>query len=289
MVGTLEQEWFEEQLRLPLKKQNAIVKWRTATVELLRRPGNADDGVSTGHTLTGPAKAYQCLGYDLYWLRLVDRLPESLIKRLKDFREFQGARYEVLVAAVFARAGFEIEWIEDTVVGKHPEFIATHKRTGKKVGVEAKSRQRPGAMNYIGTVRRETHLKGDVFELYNKAVKQAPCGDLPFIIFIDPNVPDSPGPGLSSYADIPVDSVVWMKEIRDGLLGIWNSATEPTSESAVFITNLAYYYGDNDRPSPGGMGSFFPSTNPRVSILDDPMVADLIYCIHSYDTIPRQI
>jgi hypothetical protein len=32
-----------------------------AMVELLRRPGDANDGVSAGHTLTGPTKAYQCL------------------------------------------------------------------------------------------------------------------------------------------------------------------------------------------------------------------------------------
>ena len=162
VVGTLGKEWFEEQLLLPLKNQNAIVRWRTAMVELLRRPGDADDGVSTGHTLTGPAKAYQCFGYDLYWLQLVHKLPDSVIERLKDFGAFQGARYEVLIAAIFARAGFEVEWIDDNKAsGKHPEFIATHKVTGKKVGVETKSRQRPGAMNYIGTVSPETHLKGD--------------------------------------------------------------------------------------------------------------------------------
>lgn len=290
VVGTFAKEWFEQQLLLPLKNQNAIVKWRIAMVELLRRPGDANDGVSTGHTLNGPAKAYQCFAYDLYWLQLVHRLPETLIARLKDFRAFQGARYEVLVAAVFARAGFDIEWIDDNAApGKHPEFIATHRRTGKRVGVETKSRQRPGAMNYIGTFSRETHLKGDVFDLYDKAVQQAPKGELPFLIFIDANVPDGPEVGLSSYSDIPVDTVSWMKEIRDRLLEIWNTATEPTPESAVFISNLAYYYGDNDKPSPGGMGSFFPSTNPRVPVLEEPMIADILYCLQTYDTVPRQI
>ena len=73
-VKTLTREWFEEQLRLPPKNQNAIVKWRTAMLELLRRPGDADDGVSTRHILTGPAKAYQCFGYDLYWLQLAHKL-----------------------------------------------------------------------------------------------------------------------------------------------------------------------------------------------------------------------
>jgi len=144
-------------------------------------------------------------------------------------------------------------------------------------------------MNYIGTFSRETHLKGDVLDLYDKAVQQAPEGAIPFLIFIDPNVPDSPEKGLPSYSDIPVDTVPWMKEIRDRLIEIWNAATEPTPESAVLITNLAYYYGDNDNPSPAGMASFFPSVNPRVPILGDPMIADLTYCFQTYDSVPRQI
>jgi hypothetical protein len=183
-----------------------------------------------------------------------------------------------------------IEWIDDTkAAGKHPEFIATHKRTGKKVGVETKSRQRPGAMNYIGTVTPEMHVKGDVFELYEKAIQQAPSGGIPFLIFIDPNVPDSPQKGLPSYSDIPIDTVPWMKEIRDRLLEIWNAAAEPTPESAVLITNLAFYYGDNESPSPTGMGAFFPSPKPRVPMLGDPVIDDLRYCFQNYDTIPRQI
>jgi hypothetical protein len=80
-----------------------------------------------------------------------------------------------------------------------------------------------------------------------------------------------------------------MKQIRDRLLEIWNAATEPTPESAVMVTNFAFYYGDNDSPSPSGMGSFFPSLNPRVPVVDEPMIADLIYCIQTYDSVPRQI
>ena len=290
VFGTLGKDWFEKQLLLPFKNQNEIVKWRKAMVELLRRPGDADDDVSTGHTLTGPTKAYQCFGYDLYWLRLVHRLPDSLIKRLKDFHKFQGARYEILVAAVFTRAGFDIEWIDDTKAsGKHPEFIATHKGTGRKIAVEAKSRRRPGSINFPGTVAPETHLKGDVFDLYDAAIPKAPDGDIPFLIFIDANVADSPQKGLPSYSHIPIETTPWMQDIRDRLVEIWDAATEPTPESAVVITNFAFYYGDNDSPSPAGMGAFFASKKPRVPIPDDPMMADLAYCFQTYDTVPRQI
>jgi hypothetical protein len=294
VVKTLGKDWFEQQLLLPIKNQNAIVRWRTAILSLLRKPGDADDAVSTGHTLTGPAKAYQCFGYDLYWLQLVHRLPESLIERLKDFQAFQGARYEVLIAAVFARAGFEIEWIDDAkVASKHPEFIATHKKTNKKVGVETKSRRRPGAMNYIGTVTPETHLKGDVFDLYDKAIQQAPEGGIPFLIFIDPNVPASMPKYAPAYSSFPVETFPWMTEIRDRLVSGWNDASEPSSESAVFITNFAFYYGNDEEPSPTGMCSFFPSLKPKVSLLGDPMIEemidDLMYCLLHYAEVPRQL
>ena len=291
LVGTtMGKEWFDEQLKLPVDKQNAIVRWRSAMLALLKKPGDQSDELATGHTLTGPAKAYLCFSYDLYWLQLVNKLPESLITRLKQFQAFQGARYEILIAAVFARAGFDIEWIDDVKAkGKHPEFIATHRQTKKKVGVETKSRKRQGSYNFVGTVSPETHLKGDVFGLYETAIKQAPQDDLPFLIFIDANVPATVPPGTTGHFDLLVDDLPWMKEIRDGLVNLWQTAGQPSAESGVFVTNLAFYYGGDEEPSPAGMGSFFPSLKPRVPIVQEPMIQDLIYCLQNYAEIPRQI
>ena len=72
-----------------------------------------------------------------------------------------------------------------------------------------------------------------------------------------------------------------MKEIRDGLVAIWPASEQASSESAVFVTNLAFYYGSNDEPSPAGMGSFFPSFKRR-SDWNEPMTQDLIYCLKFY-------
>ena len=289
VLTTLGKNWFDEQLARPVEKQNAIVRWRSALLSLLKKPGDASDALNTGHTLTGPVKAYLGFAYDLYWLQLVNKLPETLITRLKS-PGYQGARYEVLIAAVFARAGFDIEWIDDKkATGKHPEFIATHKRTGKRVGVETKSRKRPGTYDFRGSVSPETHLKGDVFGLYETAVKQAPQEGMPFLIFIDANVPATVAPGVPPHGDLPVDNFPWMKAIRDGLVDLWQATEQPSAESAVFITNFAFYYGDDDEPSPVGMGSFFPSLNPRVPIVDEPMIQDLLHCVQLYAEVPRQI
>jgi hypothetical protein len=289
-VHTLGQDWFEAQAKLPLKNQSAIYKWRQAMMGLLGKSGDKDDDVHTAHTLTGEAQAYQCFAYDLYWLQLTHRLPDGLVKRLKDFSAFQGARYELLIAAVFTRAGFDIEWIDDEKAsGKHPEFIATHRRTGKKIGVETKSRRRPGAMNYIGTVSLETHLKGDVFDLYDKAVQQAPGDDVPFLIFIDSNVPDSMPKDAPGYSSVEVETFPWMTEIRDQLTERWNANPEPTAESAVVVTNFAFYYGDDSQPAPIGMFGIFPSTHPKTPIADAQMIEDLHYCLLFYSSVPRQI
>lgn len=158
------------------------------------------------------------------------------------------------------------------------------------MGVEAKSRKRSGAVNYLGgKVKPETHLKGDVFDLYDKAAQQSPGGGIPFLIFIDANVPDSPPKGLPSYDHIPIEIAPWMVEIRDRLVSIWTEASEQSPESGVLVTNFAFYYGDNESPSPTGMCAFFPSPKPRVPILGDPMLADVEYCLRNYDKVPRQL
>ena len=110
-----------------------------------------------------------------------------------------------------------------------------------------------------------------------------------FLIFIDANVPDTIPAGIPGYSDFSIDAVPWMKEIRDGLVAIWQASEQASSESAVFVTNLAFYYGSNDEPSPTGMGSFFPSLKPQVPIVNEPMIQDLIYCLKFYAEVPRQI
>jgi hypothetical protein len=68
--------------------------------------------------------------------------------------------------------------------------------------------------------------------------------------------------GSPAYGDLSVDSFSWMKDLGDGLLEIWQNEQAPTPESAVLVTNLDYYYGDNESSSPVGMG-FLPLSIQR--------------------------
>jgi hypothetical protein len=88
------------------------------------------------------------LAHDLYLLQKVDRLPDGLVNRLRNHDGFQGARYEIAIAAAFVKCDFEIEWIGDLRV-KHPEFIARNKQTGEEVAVETKSRRRPACSTIL--------------------------------------------------------------------------------------------------------------------------------------------
>jgi hypothetical protein len=86
------------------------------------------------------------------------------MKRLRDRDQFQGARYEIAIAAIFARLDCEIRFIDEdeTLRGKkRVELVATHRPSGQSIAVEAKSRHRAGVINVEGERDNEDPLRGD--------------------------------------------------------------------------------------------------------------------------------
>jgi len=91
--------------------------------------------------------AYYWLAYDLY---TIDhnahndraRLPEDVLRRLKSASEFSSARHEILVAAIFLRGGYTIQWEDERDRSmSHCEFEATSIASGKVFSVECKMPQ----------------------------------------------------------------------------------------------------------------------------------------------------
>jgi hypothetical protein len=284
VVATFGHDWFEQQSQLAPDRQHVVAQWRSALLELVERPLNA----AGGHVFTGPVESYMHLGYDLYWLQIHHKLPDQLVERLRTREKFQGARYEILVAAVFTRAGFDIEWLDDgKTKGKHCEFIATHKVTGTKIAVETKSRQRSGALHFKGEVSPEP--KADIFERYEDAVKQVPTDGMPSLIFLDTNWKMTVPHGTEAYGVIAPGTLPWVDELRDGLNARWNELSGTTAETAVVFTNYSYYYGTNDEPSPLPIVGGHFSPKPTAPITDQSALDDLFYCLRHYDYIPRQI
>jgi len=166
-------DWGKAELAKPLEQRHPILVWHHHICEQQQRSRKEQDKVHSA-PMTGAIAAYMHLAYDLYALDHNAELQEKLIGRLRDRDNFAGARYEVFVAAMLIRAGFEIEFEnEDDRSRSHCEFTATFTRTGKRFSVEAK------------------HRAGNRFRLgrqFNRALaKQA---NYSRIVFIDVNVPD---------------------------------------------------------------------------------------------------
>lgn len=72
---------------------------------------------------------------------------------------------------------------------RHVEFIATHKETGEKISVEAKSKHRPGILGRSGNRETDQDINLRFGHLINEAIAKKPR--YPLVIFIDTNLPPS--------------------------------------------------------------------------------------------------
>jgi len=180
------------------------------------------------------------LAWDIASLIHQADLPPSILSRLLDPVAYQGARYEIAVAAIVARLDFEIRFLDEEEhlrLQKRVEFEATHRPTGLKLAVEAKSRHRAGIIHQPGEHDPDDPLHGDsraVRALYQAAVEKAP-EDLPYLIFLDINAPMQPErEGLDK--DWIRDITRWMGRFPEP------TAERPDPFNAFVVTNFAPHY-----------------------------------------------
>jgi len=276
---TFGKEWWTSQLSLPEAKKHVVVKWSEAVLEWLKANKTEDNQVNDGlwsFPLSGHAQALLQLGFDLFSLQQVDRLPEDLIGRLRDHKEFQGARYEVGVAAMFARAGFTAQFCQPAEGEKICEFVARHP-SGLVVAVEAKSRRRPGVLNEKGEQPEE--FRADFKKLYANARKKKPS--LPFVIFIDANLPPAP--------EILWEDSPWLPQIK----AVFDSFPLPTPEQPdphnwVVITNQGYYYC-GDGPSKMQPALYLISEHPKYPTTHPAAWQALYQSVERYSAIPQEV
>lgn len=184
--------------------------------------------------LTGDLKALSCLAFDVYTLRHAQSLPEPLIKRLRHDEQFQGARYEIAVAAVFVRAGYEIDWLASRE-RKVPEFVARHPSTGTEIAVEAKSRHRAGVLGRNGEVRSMEAFSVDVLGLMKRALLKETDGR-PLVVCLDLNIPTEQAGSVED----------WIAALNSQLLEPLDaSGTNPFS--AVFLTNYSWHWDGGEQ------------------------------------------
>lgn len=183
---TLGEAWGNAEIKKPLAERHPILQWYDAfsryQAATIKEPGKVHEVA-----MTGVVACYLGTAYSLYLHKHNVALQERLVKRLKDPTQFQGAYYELIVANILIRSGFDLA-LEDETDGetKHCEFAAVSKRTKKRYWVEAKMRavtgllgrtEKDGTSDPNPTSRMIPHL--------NNALKKPAIDDR--LIFIDLN------------------------------------------------------------------------------------------------------
>jgi hypothetical protein len=225
-------KWHTAQVQTPKEQRHLVMQWMGSWYEhcMSIQAKTAPEGGVFGSTPTGDGLSLLTLGDDLYRLQLAQRLTSKLMSRLRDPNEFQGARYEMQVASIFLRSGFDIEWVQDDG-SKHCEFCAVHKHSKQRVAVEAKSRHRPGVLGMSGHFS-EDHPIG--LEPLEADARRHNPGDSPFCIFIDVNWPVHP--------ELPKLRKPWMKEVFELAQKHIPSQQAPEAVSLSVFTNYSWHY-----------------------------------------------
>lgn len=226
------QKWHKAQVDMPEHQRHVVMQWMGSWYRHCSaiRPKDAPEKAIFGTAPTGDGQALLTLADDLYRLQLAGNLTSRLMHRLRIPTEFQGARYEIQVASIFLRSGFQIEWTTNEG-DKRCEFRAVHRHSRQSVAVEAKSRKRPGVLGVKGSFQ-ENHALG-LEQLYESAREQNP-GDCPFCVFIDVNWPPHP--------ELPKLQKPWMAEVFR--LAEKHVPTQDNPESVILsaFTNYSWHY-----------------------------------------------
>lgn len=273
LVQTLGSRWCKKELNKPRAERHAVINWLT----------DAKDNLKVENIAKGLwPETYDAyvLADDLYRLQIYRKIPSPLRARLIDKTLFQGVRYEIAVASIFARSGFDLDWINDRSV-KHCEFTAVHRGSGEAVAVEAKSRHRPGILHQAGSGTPQASpsslQREDIKNLLRRALQQGP-GDKPFIIFVDVNLPHE--------ADARLWGIQWLREVK----AICEETLPPDTPSSpspcsLFVfTNLAWYCHRRDKPKGAPELVFMIPPHCRHPLKNRATVEDLRYVMNHYGT-----
>jgi hypothetical protein len=177
-------EWGKRQLALNEEHQNPLIHWRSSMIQSQINSSKNKDGLIGSSD--GGANAWARLAYDLYLIRQNSDLKEKILSRLKDNASFQGARFEVAVAAMMLASGYELTFSSETGPGKHPEFLAKNKINGVTLAVEAKSKHRNGVMGFNGSTNDSASNFFGIRKLLMNALNKET--NEPLLVFIELNL-----------------------------------------------------------------------------------------------------
>lgn len=254
--------WYREVCRLELDDRQRFSKWMPLQ--------------DTGATL-----AFRSVAYDTFCMMQAMSLTPKLLARLRHPDQFEGARYELWVAATLARADFSLELLnEDDRGSRHGELIATHRRTGSKFWVEAKRRHRQidKVVNSSGSV--QVDVQGLIADAVRKPAEH------PRLIFVDVNLP----PWRGTVEDAP-----WVRQFRTSINLLERQPMYRSRDdfsAFVMATNHPYHYNSDTIPDPRhhfiGTSFNMPNLDPARLGEQHPVVMELMHSISRHFAIPNQ-
>lgn len=286
IFDVLGRDWFEAQRQMEQNERHPVIEWHERLLAV-SKAANLAPGETRQTPMTGAISAFLTLAYDLYTLEHNNdqtRTPElrkSLIGRLKNRDQFIGARYEIRVAAMLLRAGFELEWEDETDRrSTHVEYTATYPRTGKVFGVECKIRNQDAA--------KKANL-GKFARLVSDALRKATPHDR--LIFVDLNT--------QAHSYVPGGPNDWrtrsIKTLRTFEEQPKAAALPP---AVVFITNYPdHHHLDSQVPDAGATVEGFKVDDYRTGRLltltqkiemraRNPEIEGLLASIHEHIDVP---
>ncbi len=274
------QEWLEAQNNATVADQHPLYRWRKQAYAYMRLQKPLPNGVFAALP-NGPLAACNNFYYDLYTVDDNSHLNEDLLDRLRNRDQFQGALHELFAEATCLRAGFTIiRENEKDPNRRHVEFMAVHKSTGQHVLVEAKSRHRPGVMGREGTKDPSPDYR--FRRLINDAVTKDPNN--PLALFVDTNLPVERAERFYATPSLnpPVPSPV-MAAIIDRVR-IDHGDVDPYN--LLVFSNHPQHYFEDDRIAPGNRFSAFLCNKPRVPVVHQQALSDLVAAANLYGNVP---
>lgn len=273
--------WYDSQKAFPPERQHQVFRWLEAERQFVEP--HRSNAIAEGQDLfsadaPGDVADLLHLAHDVFHLAHAKLFTTKLRKRLLDKRAFQGARYEVAVAALLTRAGLKVEFVYDQKK-KHHDLQAVDFETGTTLAIEAKSRHRAGAVHEPGPVEPDRVVRGDIASLVDQALEQNP-GSMPFVIFVDLNVPRDPG--------VPVEERPWFQDVWTDMQSLGNPTPEkPDDFSAIFITNFSHHWSGSAISA--GVEYLHIVSHRACFPLPDDLVGRIMAAVQNYSFVPRQL
>ena len=222
-------EWGQAELAKPESDQHPLMHWMRRINAFVQAHEGAYNGPVFTTSMTGLMRAFLGLAYDLYLCAHNTQLPQLLLTRLRNAKTFEGALYEASVIGAFAKAGFEIEFEDETdPTISHCEFTARHSKTGQRFSVEAK------AISSISGRAGNTDKPARIRNLLYAALRKHALHDR--IIFIELNR------AQKSTTDREPE---WAGHVREELAIAEAELTigrQPAPQAYVFVTNRAFMH-----------------------------------------------